>query len=169
MSKKEQKPLPPLLQKLVEKIEEKGLRPVVGLEQQGHIPAIEKRLKEAEINGTSESTIWYIIGEEIGWVPKQAYISYQEYLRSKKKYKFSHIKLTNKDIGTFAAMKTILSRDGGDLYGKMRLAIDAFDRDQCSGIMHDNDKSMLMNGGALMYHLMTDPEFLKESEDIYNQ
>ena len=49
-----------------------------GLEQQGHIPTIEKMLLEW---GRSDYYIWQKIGKEIGWCPLTACSWYLEYVR----------------------------------------------------------------------------------------
>jgi len=37
------------------------------------------------------------------------------------------------------------------------------------GMLSDEEKNMFMNGGAIMFHIMTNPEFLKECKNIYGQ
>lgn len=49
-----------------------------GLEQQGHIPTIEKMLLDW---GRSDYYIWQKIGKEIGWCPLTACSWYLEYVR----------------------------------------------------------------------------------------
>lgn len=72
-----------LIQKLADAIEKKGLKIQFGLEQQGHIPTIEKMLDDF---GTASSAyIWGKIGKEIGWEPLTAALHYCEYLRKQRK------------------------------------------------------------------------------------
>jgi hypothetical protein len=75
------KPLPPLIQALVDGIEKKGLKIAFGLEQQGHIPTIERILADL---GSNEYA-WDKIGKEIGWCPKTACYHYVKYLQDKLK------------------------------------------------------------------------------------
>jgi len=72
-------PLPPLIQHLVDKMEEKNLKIAFGLEQQGHIPTIERILEECGCNEYA----WQKIGKEINWCPKTASYYYIKYLRNK--------------------------------------------------------------------------------------
>ncbi len=74
---KEKRPLPPLIQHLVDAMERKGLTIAVGLQQQGHIPTIEKILDEMG----STTLAWERIGKEINWVPQAACRDYVDYLR----------------------------------------------------------------------------------------
>lgn len=52
-----------------------------GLEQQGHIPTIEKMIKE--FGNSTSSHLWENIGKEIGWDGTTAAYHYIEYLRKK--------------------------------------------------------------------------------------
>jgi hypothetical protein len=76
-----EKKLPPLIQKLADAIEQKGLKVQFGLEQQGHIPTIEKML--AEFGSARSEYIWKKIGKAIGWEYTTAAFYYIEYLRRK--------------------------------------------------------------------------------------
>lgn len=78
------KKLPPLIQKLADAIEQKGLKVQFGLEQQGHIPTIEKML--TEFGSARSEYIWRKIGKEIGWEYTTAAFHYIEYLREKAKH-----------------------------------------------------------------------------------
>lgn len=75
----ERKPLPPLIQALADGIEKKGLKIAFGLEQQGHIPTIERILGELGSNDYA----WEKIGKEIGWCHKTACQYYVKYLQNK--------------------------------------------------------------------------------------
>jgi hypothetical protein len=66
-------------QHLIDKMEEKDMKIVFGLEAQGHIPTIEKILDEFGSNEFS----WEKIGKEINWCPKTACYHYVTYLRKK--------------------------------------------------------------------------------------
>lgn len=72
------KNLPPLIRKLAEGIERKGLAVKFGLEQQGCIETIERILDDL---GSNEHS-WEKIGKEIGWCPRAACNYYVTYLRS---------------------------------------------------------------------------------------
>ncbi len=69
--------LPPAIQRLAESIDKAGLKIKFGLEQQGHIPTIERML---DATGSNEYT-WKKIGEEINWCPNTAAYYYIKYLR----------------------------------------------------------------------------------------
>jgi len=69
------------MQRLADAIDEKGLKILFGLEQQGHIPKIEEMLKD--LGSTKMS--WELIGKEIGWCPFTACASYVRYLQSQSK------------------------------------------------------------------------------------
>lgn len=79
------KKLPPLIEKLADALEKKGLKITFGLEQQGHIPTIEKMLDE--FGSARSEYVWEKIGKEIGWCHKTAAFWYCEYLRGKLKSK----------------------------------------------------------------------------------
>lgn len=64
--------LTPLIKQLAEAIDKAGMRVVFGLRDQGHLPVIERMLKE----GAS----WELIGKEIHWCPKTA----KEYYKREK-------------------------------------------------------------------------------------
>lgn len=71
---------------LADKIEEKGMKVLFGLEAQGHIPTIEKILDRwnnnddgIEVDMTYAKCVWDEIGKEIGWCPFTAALSYFEY------------------------------------------------------------------------------------------
>ena len=68
-----------LIQHLADAIEKKGMKISFGLEQQGHIPTIERMLEEL---GNNEHA-WDRIGKEIWWCPKTACYHYIDYLRKK--------------------------------------------------------------------------------------
>lgn len=74
----EETKLPPLIEKLANAISEKKLTVKFGLEQQGHIPTIERILNEL---GSNEYA-WQTIGKEIGWCHKTAAYWYIDYLRN---------------------------------------------------------------------------------------
>lgn len=68
-----------------------------GLEQQGHIPHIEKRLKQL---GGFHYHAWVGIAKEINWEPLTAACYYYKYLEEKQaKYKFQELVMT---LGEFA-------------------------------------------------------------------
>lgn len=72
--------LPPHLKMLDNAIEAKGLTVQFGLEQQGHIPTIEKMLDE--FGSARSEYVWQRIGQAIGWDYKTAAFWYIEYLRN---------------------------------------------------------------------------------------
>jgi hypothetical protein len=74
--------LPESIKYLADAIEKKGAKIAFGLEQQGHIPTIEKMLNE--FGSAKSEYIWEKIGKEIGWCPRTASLYYLEYLRNKK-------------------------------------------------------------------------------------
>ena len=71
-----------LLDELSEKLEAKGLKPVFGLEAQGHLPTIEKILEKwnnheyPDLDMVYSKCVWEEIGKEIGWCPFTAALSY---------------------------------------------------------------------------------------------
>jgi hypothetical protein len=73
--------LPPLIEKLAEAIEKKGLKITFGLEQQGHIETIERILDEFGSNQYA----WEKIGKEISWDSNTAAFHYIKYLRKEEK------------------------------------------------------------------------------------
>lgn len=87
----------------------------------------------------------------------------------KKPSELRHIKLTEHDLGVLACSKTILHRYNNKLFQKLRLSIDAFNAKSFLGQMTEEQERMLTEGGALMYHLMTDKKFLNRCKNIYNQ
>lgn len=85
---------------------------------------------------------------------------------------FKHIKLTEKDKGILTVPKSLFHKGNIDLYNKMRLCIDALQvQDKAYHIypMSSSEMTMLQTGGALMFQLMTNPDFLKECENIYKE
>ena len=70
------------MEHLINSIQEKNYKIVFGLEQQGHIPTIERILDEF---GSSSEYVWEKIGKEIGWCPQTAAYYYIDYLRKKRK------------------------------------------------------------------------------------
>ena len=91
------KPLPPLIQKLADGINKKGLKISFGLEQQGHIATIERMLNE--FGSATSEYVWEKIGKEIGWSPNTAACYYIEYLRTKQNIIYSIRKLEGLDAG----------------------------------------------------------------------
>ena len=82
--------------------------------------------------------------------------------------KYDHIKLSNVDKGILCCAKSILFNKNRDLYYKMRMAIDAEEVTQFKIYgMEDYIREAYKNGAAIMFHLMTNPDFLKECENIY--
>jgi len=90
---KEENKLTPLIQHLVDRLEEKNLKIAFGLEAQGHIPTIERMIKEfnapSDTNPDGEDIshslyLWDKIAKEIGWDAKTAMAYYIRYLRNKK-------------------------------------------------------------------------------------
>lgn len=79
----EEKKLPPLIDDLVNDLENKNAKVQFGLERQGHIPTIERIL--SEFGGATSKYAWKKIGEEIGWDANTAAFYYVEYLRGKLK------------------------------------------------------------------------------------
>jgi len=79
--------LPPHIKMLADAIEAQEASVLIkvqfGLEQQGHIPTIEKMLNE--FGSARSEYIWQRIGQAIGWDYKTAAFYYVEYLRSKNK------------------------------------------------------------------------------------
>jgi hypothetical protein len=76
-----EKKLPPPIQNLADSIEKKNLKISFGLEQQGHIPTIEKILNE--FASARSEYLWEKIGKEIGWDSYTAMRYYLEYLRKR--------------------------------------------------------------------------------------
>ncbi len=85
----------------------------------------------------------------------------------KKPSQLRHIKLTEYDLGVLACSKTIIHRDNNKLFQKLRLSVDAFNCRDCLGQLTEDQERMLMEGAALMYHLMTDKKFLNKCKQIY--
>ncbi len=79
---RKRKPLSAPIQHLADAIEKKGLQIKFGLEQQGHIPTIERTLDEFK---RSSQYVWEKIGKEIGWDPNTACYYYIDYLRKQMK------------------------------------------------------------------------------------
>lgn len=83
---------------------------------------------------------------------------------------YSHIKLSHNDKGILACAKTILYNKDAKLYHKMRMAIDA---EKVFNYKHHpipaDVYEAYKNGAAIMYHLITNPEFLKECKNIYTE
>jgi hypothetical protein len=71
------------IKELSDAIEAKGLKVVFGLEQQGHIQHIQKRLND--FGGWSYHA-WREIGKEIGWEPLTAACHYHQYLSERNNY-----------------------------------------------------------------------------------
>ena len=82
---------------------------------------------------------------------------------------FKHIVLTDSDRGLMACCKTIMHRDHRELFRKLTIGIDAFNFTQYMGGMTENERELMQEGGALMYHIMTNPDFLKECKNIYSK
>lgn len=81
-----------VIDKLINDIDNSGVKIVFGLEAQGHIPTIEKMLLywnepriEGQVDMTYEKCVWEQIGRKIGWCPFTASLSYFQYLNNKKK------------------------------------------------------------------------------------
>lgn len=77
---------------LIDKLEEKGLKMVFGLEAQGHLPTIKRILDkwnepmiENQVDMTYSKCVWDEIGREIGWCPFTASLSYFQYIANKQK------------------------------------------------------------------------------------
>ncbi len=84
------RPLPPLIQNLVDKMEAKHINIQFGLAAQGHISTIEKMIEEyskpQEGNAkgfdlSQSSHLWDKIAKEIGWCKETAMLHYISYLR----------------------------------------------------------------------------------------
>lgn len=82
------------MKEFFEKIDNESFNVVFGLEAQGHIPTIEKIIKESSgvivfkgkqefVDMTYDKTTWEKIGKEIGWCAFTAALSYFEYLSDK--------------------------------------------------------------------------------------
>jgi hypothetical protein len=82
---------------------------------------------------------------------------------------YNHIKLSQEDKGILACCKSLLYNKNTELYHKMRMAIDAEKVMSYRIPMPADVYEAYKNGAAIMYHLMTNPEFLKECENIYKQ
>jgi hypothetical protein len=74
-----------------EHLEKKGLKVAFGLEAQGHLPTIKRILDrwneptfEGHVDMTYSECVWREIGNEIGWSPFTAALSYFKYLNKKK-------------------------------------------------------------------------------------
>lgn len=88
----------------------------------------------------------------------------------RKKPDLKHIKLSQEDRGILCCSKTILFNKNRELYHKMRMAIDAEEVAQFKIYsMSDEVRMAYKNGAAIMFHLMTNPEFLKDCENIYEK
>lgn len=78
---------------LSNRLKEKNMKIVFGLEAQGHIPTIEKILKKwntprpgiEPVDMTYDRYVWEEIGREIGWEPFGASLAYFELLNKKSK------------------------------------------------------------------------------------
>ena len=86
----------------------------------------------------------------------------------KKTNKLNHIKLNINDRGIFSSAKTILHRNSNILFQKLRLCIDAENLCQFKFQMDRATKEAYLNGASLMYQLMTNPDFLKDCDNIYS-
>ncbi len=84
------------------------------------------------------------------------------------KNKLGHIKLNIDDRAILANVKSILHRNSNRLFQKLRLGIDAENFSQFNSQMNSETKEAYLNGAALMYQLMTNPEFLKDCDNIYS-
>lgn len=66
------------------------------------------------------------------------------------------------DRGLMAVCQNMLCRDNPLLHDKIEVAIRAFDATNLHNSASYEEFNMLRNGAALMFQLMTNPEFLKE-------
>jgi hypothetical protein len=78
----------------------------------------------------------------------------------KRKLDFSHIKLSDNDRSNLCNSKSLLEIDKKN-YEKMLLAIDA-ENFVCKGLLSSHEEHFLLLGGAIMYQIMTNPEFLND-------
>ena len=80
---------------LIDEFEKSGVKPVFGLEAQGHIPTIERIIKrwndsyardypKNPLNMIYQEHVWQEIGREIGWSPFTACLYYFRYLENSK-------------------------------------------------------------------------------------
>jgi hypothetical protein len=92
MKETSQKKLPDIIQYLVDKMEEKNVKIVFGLEAQDHIQTIERMISEytsecdlKKENGdlSASSYLWDKIATEIGWCKETAMLHYISFLRDK--------------------------------------------------------------------------------------
>ena len=89
-------------------------------------------------------------------------------MADKKHEEFKHIALNQNDRGLLACPKTLLHRNNNKMYAKLRLAVDSVNF-MNMGLMNEDQISSSIEGGAVMYHLMTNPELLKDCKNIYEQ
>lgn len=66
------------------------------------------------------------------------------------------------DTNVIATMETVLFENNTVLYYKMKYAIDQFKKMQGNSWISEEEERILEEGGALMYHLMTNPEFCND-------
>ncbi len=79
-----------------------------------------------------------------------------------------HIQLSDMDNGLIGSIKTNMFHNHKSLFNKLRIASDAVNK-KALGAMNNNDIELVLMGGALMYQIMVNPEFLKDCKNIYNE
>lgn len=85
---------------------------------------------------------------------------------TKKRTDYSHIELSDMDTQTLKNAKILLEIDK-NYYSKMLTAIDA-ENFICKGFLSRHEEDFLLLGGAIMYQLMNNPDFLNKCKNIHD-